>query len=71
MDHIPVEKSAWVKSYAYDPETETMEVTAQNGAVYTYAGVQQGHYDAFHAHPSKGNAVTTILKGNGYTGTKK
>ena len=36
---MPIAQSSHLQSYEYDPDTETMTITFQNGSIYQYSGV--------------------------------
>jgi lysyl-tRNA synthetase class 2 len=42
---MPVAQSSHLQNYEYDPNTQTLTVEFQNGAVYNYAGVPVTEYN--------------------------
>lgn len=54
--------SSNIVSVGYDPQSETLEVEFQNGAVYQYYNVPQSIYEAFMAAPSKGQFLAYQIR---------
>jgi hypothetical protein len=61
FQHIAV-KSSTVKSVAYDPESETLEVRFVNGGLYRYAKVSPDKFHLFFTAESKGRYLNDEIK---------
>lgn len=62
MERTPC-TSSQIKSHGYDPDTKTLEIEFNTGAVYQYPGVPQERYDALCGAPSIGKAFGEHIKG--------
>jgi lysyl-tRNA synthetase class 2 len=56
--------SSMVKSYTYNPDDETLEVTFTNKASYRYSEVEQKTADALVEAESKGTFINEEVKGS-------
>lgn len=65
MERIPVVSSC-IASVGYDPESLTLEIEFNHGAVYQHSGVPQEEYEAFMASDSKGAYYNACLKSYSY-----
>jgi len=54
--------SSNIVSVGYDPQSETLEVEFQNGAVYQYYNVPKRIYEALMAAPSKGQFLVHQIR---------
>jgi KTSC domain-containing protein len=61
MNRQPVYSSN-VTSIGYDPQSQTLEVEFQNGAVYQYYNVPSALYGAFIEAPSKGQFLHANIR---------
>lgn len=63
MERKPVSSSN-ISSIGYDANTQTLEVEFNNGNIYQYFDVPQNLYDGLMAADSKGQFLSTQIKGN-------
>ncbi len=68
MERTPVTSSN-ILSIGYDPDSCTLEMEFNNGALYQYAGVPQAEYDALMGAASHGQYFNANIK-HTYPGTK-
>ena len=68
MERTPVSSSN-LRSIGYEPETSTLEVEFNTGAVYQYHGVPQEAFDSLMQAGSKGAYFNANIK-NSYGTTK-
>jgi KTSC domain len=68
MERTPV-SSTNLRSIGYEPETATLEVEFNTGAVYQYHGVPQEAFDSLMQAGSKGVYFNAHIK-NSYGATK-
>jgi hypothetical protein len=68
MERTPVSSSN-LRSIGYDPETATLEVEFNTGAVYQYHGVPQEAFDSLMQAGSKGAYFNANIK-NSYGSSK-
>lgn len=61
MQTIPV-ASSMISSVGYDPETQELEVTFNQGRSYTYEGVPQAEYDNLVSAQSVGKYFAANIK---------
>ena len=68
MQRIPVVSKTGMTGYAYDPKTETLEISFQSrkanepDPVYHYTPFKQADFDAFMAAESKGSHFLRVVK---------
>jgi len=61
MDRIPVSSSN-LRSVGYDPDSSTLEVEFNSGAVYQYVNVPQSEYDGLMSAASHGSYFSANIK---------
>jgi hypothetical protein len=61
MERIPVSSSN-IRSIGYEPDSMTLEVEFNSGAVYQYQGVPQSEFDALMGAGSKGAHFNAHIK---------
>jgi hypothetical protein len=66
---MAVAQSSHLQEHHYDPNTETLTIQFQNGAIYQYAGVPKTIYDTFHQNGGAGTYFWTKIRGR-YATTK-
>lgn len=54
--------STYLKSFAYDPETQSLDVTFQDGARWRYHGVTPIAHNALVAARSKGRLFRSLIR---------
>lgn len=64
ITHKPVENSSQIKSYGYDPESQTLAMVFKHGAgaEYQYPNVSAEMYAGLEAAESKGNYFGRVIK---------
>jgi KTSC domain len=62
MKRTPVISSN-IAAIGHDPDSETLEIEFNNGAVYSYSGVPLGEYEGFMSADSKGTYLNVNIKG--------
>ena len=54
--------SSWIRSIAYDADTQVLTVNLDNGEDYDYKNVPQAVYEAFLRAPSKGSFFRIAIR---------
>ena len=62
MERTPV-TSKTIRSIGYDPNSATLEVEFNSGAIYQYANIPQGEFDGLMGADSQGTYLNTRIKG--------
>lgn len=62
MERTPVTSSN-IRAIGYDPDSQTLEVEFNHGAVYQYSGVPQGEHEGMMNADSKGIYLNANIKG--------
>lgn len=61
MERTPVTSSN-IHAIGYDPDSQTLEIEFNSGAVYDYSDVPQSEYDGFIGADSKGKYFHANIK---------
>lgn len=64
-----IAQSSHLQSYDYDPDSQTLTVQFQNGAIYQYTGVPQNEYYNFQQNGGSGTYFHSKIR-NQYPATK-
>lgn len=63
MQRTPVASSSNVASIGYDPDTSTLEIEFNNGAIYQYFDVNENVYNELLNASSVGGYLASNIKG--------
>jgi len=70
MVFVSLDKSSTIKSASYDKTVKVMNVTFNNGSVYSYHGVSYNRFNAFVKSESVGAYFVKNIKGK-FASTKR
>lgn len=59
---VPIVGSRAISEIAWDPETDTLEVTFTSGNIYTFDNVPREDWERFKAARSKGTFYHQVIK---------
>ncbi|GEN77443.1 KTSC domain-containing protein [Chryseobacterium hagamense] len=54
--------SSVIRTYVYFPQTDTLRITYQSGAVYDYLEVPENIFERFRTVQSKGRFLNYVIK---------